>query len=115
MSLVLPIEKDLIPYDFDVTLSGKDYNFMFEYNQVNDGFTCTLSKDSIVLVASEPVIYGTTLFESVQYDSNEILADGFFSELLLPYDFSGESNAVNSATFGTNVQIFVLGDEWYVR
>lgn len=95
------IEKELIPYSFDLLLGAYWVNLKINYNKTADLFTITLSKDNEVLVSGEPVIYGKVLFEDA-YQS------GIFPMLdIVPYDESGQETEVTWDNFNKTVFLTV--------
>ena len=100
---IIEIEKELIPYNFDILLGAEEFNLYIMYNEVEDLFTVTLSKDDKVLVDNEPIIYGTRLFEDV-YRSEYPCLD------IVPLDESGENDTVNWENFGKTV-FLTIDDE----
>lgn len=98
----LPVDKDLIPYSFDIELTGSLFTFTFEYNHLHDFFTVTLSKGGEVSVYNEPVAYGTPLFKGVWIN------DGSFPACdIVPLDLSGGVSVVNWETFCRDVFLYI--------
>ena len=57
------VEKDKIPYQFQIVLGGKKFSLEWQYNKKNDRFTCTLyDAQGSPIVYGEPLIYGNPLF-----------------------------------------------------
>ena len=52
---VIEVEKELLPYNFDIELAGEEFNIEIFYNAAADLFTATLMKDEEVLVYNEPI------------------------------------------------------------
>lgn len=101
---IIEIEKELLPYRFDIVLSGQEYNMEVMYNKTADLFTITLSKDNEVLVYNEPIIYGVELFADV-YQS------GLFPMIsIVPLDESGNETEVTYENFGKTV-FLTIDDE----
>lgn len=97
MRNIIEIEKELLPYNFNIALAGEVFNMAFMYNKTADLFTCTLSKNNEVLVYNEPVIYGVEMFADV-YES------GLFPMLaIVPLDEAGNETAVTYENFGKTV------------
>lgn len=61
----IEIEKEKIPYSFEIVLGNDLFELEIQYNQRADLFTVTLYKDNEVVVYNEPVVYGVALFQSV--------------------------------------------------
>ena len=94
---IIEIEKELLPYSFDVVLAGEEFNMAMDYNKAADLFTCTLSKDGEVVVYNEPLVYGQELFADV-YKAN------LFPALsIVPLDEAGIENTITYANFGKTV------------
>lgn len=98
----IEIEKDNIPYSFDILLGDESFELEISYNEKADLFTVTLSKEEEVLVYDEPVIYGVPLFQDC-YNT------GFPALSIVPLDESGENDAVTWGNFGETV--FLTMDE----
>lgn len=91
------IEKDLLPYSFDILLGGEWFNLEFHYNETADLFTVTLAKESEVLVYNEPIIYGVPLFA-------DLYQSGIFPALdIVPWDESEQENTVTWDNFNETV------------
>ena len=99
------IEKDLIPYTFNISLFGELFEFRVDYNNTADLFTISLYKNGVELCASEPIIYGVPLF-------NDIVNRGDFPlVLIIPLDLNGETTAVTYDNLSSTVFLKVFGDE----
>jgi hypothetical protein len=101
----IEIEKDLVPYRFEVSLAGTVFTFEVQYNSEYDFFAVDLERDGEVLVTGEKLVYAVPLFSGV--------ADERFPKVeLYPFDESGSSDAVTWATLGETVFLYVLdGDD----
>lgn len=94
---IIEVEKELLPYNFNIALAGDEFNMAFDYNKTAELFTCTLSKEDEVLVYNEPIIYGVEMFADV-YKS------GLFPMLsIVPLDEAGNETAVTYDNFGKTV------------
>ncbi len=97
----IEVDKNLMPYSFDILLGAEMFNLAFKWNERAAQFTCTLSKDDEVLVYDEPLIYGSVLFAS-EYQS------GVFPPLdLVPWDESEQETEVTFDNFGKTVFLTV--------
>ena len=101
---VIEIEKELLPYNFDIELAGEEFNIEIFYNKAADLFTATLMKDDEVLVYNEPIVYGVELFADVY------ISDKFPMISIVPFDQSGQENAVTYENFGETV-LLTIDDE----
>lgn len=83
----IEINKDLIPYSFNILLSDEWVELYINYNETADLFTVSLYKDG-VLICTEPVQYGTPLFK-------DLYQPGMYPALqIVPLDESGECSDV---------------------
>ena len=101
---IIEIEKDMLPYSFDIVLAGEEFNFEIMYNSAAEIFTITISKDDEVLVYNEPIIYGQELFSDVY------VADKFPAISIVPLDEAGIEKEVTYENFGKTV-FLTLDDE----
>ena len=108
MAQVLPIERDLIPYNFDIVLSNTTYTIGINYNSINEQLTANLSRDGTTIISGEKITYGIPMFEAVSHDLNGNKDERFFNEILLPYDFSGESTTVTFDNIQNQVFIWIM-------
>lgn len=60
----IEIEKEMIPYEFEIELEEELFTFDIRYNESHDFFTIDLYKDDELVVAGEKIVYGVSLFES---------------------------------------------------
>lgn len=101
----IEINKDLIPYSFDILLGAEWFNLEINYNKTADLFTVTLSKDDEVIVYDEPVIYGVPLFA-------DLYQSGIYPALdIVPYDESKQETAVTWDNFNSTVFLTVKQGE----
>lgn len=83
----IEIEKELIPYDFEIELGDELFTLDFRYNENHDFFTVDLYKNDVLLCAGEKLVYGMPLFSEV-YD------DEFPAPTIIPLDPSGKESDV---------------------
>lgn len=104
---VIEIDTSRVPYEFDIVLSDETFLIGVDYNETGGFFTLRLSKldettgDYVEVCAGEPVVYGVPLWNDV-YRS-----DKFPAVVIVPYDESGEANAVTFDNLGRNVFLIV--------
>lgn len=101
---IIEIEKDMLPYSFDIVLAGEEFEMEIMYNKAAELFTVTLSKDNEVLVYNEPIIYGKELFSDVYK------ADLFPAISIVPLDQSGIETEVTYDNFCRTV-FLTIDDE----
>lgn len=98
------INKNIIPYTFDILLADELFNFRVDYNATADLFTVTLSKDGEV-ICIEPLIYGRRLFENL-YKPNKFPAVD-----IIPYDESGQESEITFDNLNETVLLIVDNGE----
>lgn len=102
----IEIEKDMIPYTFEITLGIEVFIFDVLYNDRESLFTVNLyDKDRNPLAYGEPLIYGEVLFDAVRDldfpivelrpmdesgEESEITYENMNDKVLLAVDYSGE-------------------------
>lgn len=100
---VIEINKDIIPYTFNIPLADELYEMRIDYNNTADLFTVSLSKGGVTLCTGEPIIYGQPLF-------GDLINRGNFPKVTItPIDESGESNAVTFDNLTRTVLMKVTG------
>lgn len=101
----IEIEKDLIPYRFDISLADEMFTFEVHYNEDFDFFTVNLEKNGEVLAVGEKLVYEMPLFYDVQ--------DNRFPKVpIVPYDESEQQTAVTWETLNESVFLYVIeGDD----
>lgn len=100
----IDIEKENIPYRFDISLADELFTFEIHYNADYDFFTAALEKDGEVLTAGEKIVYGMPLFYDVQ--------DNRFPKVpIVPYDESEKESSVTWETLGESVFLYVVEDD----
>ena len=97
------IEKELIPYSFEIELGVELFQIGVEYNAVGDFFTLDLSKDDEILVRNENIVYGEPLFSKI-YDAR------FPAPLIVPTDESGNETRVGWENLNKTVFLVVMND-----
>ncbi len=66
--MILNIDKEAIPYYFDVNLGGETYTMAIHYNSRYDFFTAGLQKDDDVIITEDKIVYGRPLFSVIEDD-----------------------------------------------
>ena len=96
------IEKNLIPYRMEILLGAELYTLNIQYNKTYDLITIGLENtDGEVLCEAEPVVYGQPLWQDVQYPG------GYPALRIIPWDNSGQENAVTFDNFNETVFLTV--------
>jgi hypothetical protein len=96
----IPIDKDDIPYRFDISLAGEIFTFEAHYNARFDYYSLDVEKDGDVLVNGEKVVYGRPLFSG--------LNDARLPKVeIIPYDVAGIETRAGYDQLGVTVFLFV--------
>lgn len=99
----IEINKELVPYQFNILLADEWFGLYISYNKTADMFTVGLYKDD-ELIASEPLILGEPLFRDI------FQPDRFPAIVLVPYDPSGNAKKVTFENLGESV-FLTIDDE----
>ncbi|SDI16181.1 hypothetical protein SAMN05192534_12374 [Alteribacillus persepolensis] len=98
--MIIPVEKERIPYQFDIELEGTVYTFEIHYNGDYDFFTVDLLQNDEVIIYGEKIVYGQPLFGAL---SDTRLP----SAPITPLDPSGENDEVTYDTFTESVFLYI--------
>lgn len=101
----IEINKDLIPYTFEILLGGVVFTIGVNYNSYCDLFTFSLYKNGELICAGEPLIYGVPLWKDVY------IADEYPAVDIIPIDESGENDAVTYDNLGRTVFLVIDNQE----
>lgn len=97
----IPIEKELIPYRFDIILNNKTFTFVVNYNAEHDFFTIDLYRNEELIVAGEKIVYGKVLFGYQRYtDIPEVY--------IIPYDLARNETRVTWDNFNETVFLWLV-------
>jgi len=100
----IEIDKNMIPYVFDMTIKGETYTFQVNYNVAHDFFTIDLYKNDEVMVLGEKLVYGKPLFMSAQYKDIP-------KTIIIPYDVSENTDRITFENMNEDVLLFMIGDD----
>lgn len=99
----IDIDKNMIPYRFDITLEDKTYTFEVNYNALHDFFTIDLLKNGEVIVLGEKLVYGKPLFTTSKYKDIP-------SVCIVPYDMSEQTDRITFENLNEQVFLYIVGD-----
>lgn len=99
---IIGIDKDLVPYSFDMDLGDRTYTFEVRYNFTHDYFTVDLSEGDTPLALGVKLVWGMPLFVSMETRE-------FPLELIVPYGNNPEEQ-ITWDTLGQSVHLH-LGDD----
>lgn len=96
----IEIDKEAIPYRFEIELAGELFEMEIKYNQRFDFFAVNLYRDGELLLAGQKVVYGQPLFPEHDYRFPKVS--------IIPMDESGAAiDRVTYQNFGENVVLLV--------
>jgi len=98
----IPIQKNQVPYRFEILLGAETFEIEVRYNADFDFFTIDLYKDGEVLVYGEKLVYGVPLFTDVFDQRFPVLQ-------LVPKDDAGLEERVGYSNLGETVFLQVVG------
>ena len=104
----IPIEKDKIPYSFDLALSGRTYTFNLRYNKYSGDFTADLEFEGRTLIKGKKIILNEMLFEEFSYDNNGNKNPDFYDELLIFYDLTWQETELTLENLEETVLFYVM-------
>ncbi|KOP82011.1 hypothetical protein AMS60_05645 [Bacillus sp. FJAT-21945] len=96
----IPIEKENIPYRFEIELEAEIFEMEVRYNDSYDFFTVDLYKNGEVLIYGEKLVYGVPLFKNVRNLNFPIIE-------ITPIDEAGLENRVTYENFQETVFLAV--------
>ena len=97
----IAINKELIPYNFEIVIGGELFEISVDYNESYGFFTVGLSKDGETVCSGEKIVYGKPLFEEI-YESGK-----FPSIEIIPIDLSGEMSDVTFDNLSETVLLII--------
>lgn len=85
--MIIPIQKERIPYRFEIKLGEEVYTFEIHYNAEHDYFTFDLHQNNEVLALGERIVYDYPLFDEIESFPVDIIArDESGQEDIVTYD-----------------------------
>jgi hypothetical protein len=96
----IEINKDDIPYTFEMEIDEEVFQFEIRYNLRFDFFTLSLSKDNKVIVAGEKLVLGVPLFAT---SSSVELPNA----VIVPLDLNDTENRITYENLSETVFLFV--------
>lgn len=98
------IDKNLIPYKFDIKLAGETYTFEIRYNELYDFFSIDLYKNQEPIVLGEKIVYGKPLFATCLHKDIPKVS-------ILPYDISLHFDDLTFKNLGEQVFLYLVEDD----
>lgn len=63
----IEINKDLVPYKFEINIDNETFQFDVNYNERFDFWTIDLYKDHELILLGEKIVYGSPLFANYSH------------------------------------------------
>lgn len=104
---VIEIDKELIPYEFDILLADETFKIGINYNNTAELFVLSLSKldedtgEYVEICVGEPIIYGQELWKDLYISSK------YPSLSIVPIDESKESDSVTYDNFNRTIYLII--------
>lgn len=98
----IDIEKENIPYEFDIKLLDKTYTFTINYNSLFDFFTVDLSLNEKIIVLGEKLVYGNPLFSNAKYKDIPGID-------IVPFDLAGKESIITYENLNESVFLYLVG------
>lgn len=105
--MIIPIDVNSIPYEFDINLSGKQYTILIEYNQMFDFITVELKLNGETL-AKEKAVLDEILFKENYLDENHNKDERFPNEVL--FFASDDDNVIRISLNNISESVFLYCD-----
>lgn len=97
----IPIDKNQVPYEFEIVLGGVTFQFEINYNSMGDFFTVSLKKDHKLIVSGYKIVYNVPLFDNLKYL-------GVPTVVINPLDTTGNTQKANYNSLNEDVFLYVL-------
>lgn len=97
------IDKNLIPYRFDISIENETFTFKVDYNSSKDFFTIDLFKNDEIIVVGEKLVYGKPLFTTSMYKNIPNVP-------IIPYDISENTERITYDNLNKDVFLYLVGD-----
>ena len=100
--MIIDINKDLCPYQFDIQLEGTTYTMEIRYNNEFDYFTVDLLVGEETIINGEKILYGRELFQSHKHLN--VPSD------IVVFDASDEQTRAGYDQLGETVFLYIMGE-----
>ena len=100
----IELDKEMIPYKYDIDLGDMVYTLEFNYNAARDCFSVNLLCDGAMVCAGERLVYGRPLFGDCYRMGRYPPFD------IVPLDEGGNEDVVNWATMNRTVFLTIDDD-----
>lgn len=108
MAEIININKNLIPYSFEIILGGITHKLSIDYNNGGDFFAIDLSNQFGNLVHGEKILLNQVIFQAQYEDENLNLDPRFPRELLIALANNSSVDKASWDHLGSDVFIYVV-------
>lgn len=105
---IIPLEKEKVPYQFDITLDKQLYTLKLYYNLSFDFFTMDLIKGDTILVSQEKLVLKQFLFRDCYEDKDHNLNPNFPSGLFYVGTTDNTIKRVSYTNLADTVQLYYI-------
>lgn len=95
------IDKNQIPYEFELVIDKETFQFEINYNSVGDFFTVSVKKDHELVLSNYKAVYGVALFDNLRHLKLPRL-------WIFPYDTTGKADRISYENLNEDVFLYVL-------
>lgn len=99
----IEIDKDAIPYKFELTLIDETYTFYINHNYLHNFLTVDLYRNDEVIVLGEKIVYGEPLLNRLKYRDIPNIK-------IIPLDPTGVEDTVTFENINEEVFLIIQGD-----
>lgn len=99
--IYIEIDKEAIPYEFEMDIANEEFTFVIDYNGRFDYFTMDLYKNDVLIIKSEKIVYGRALFWS--YPDESLIPQ----HPIIPFDEAGKETRVGWDQLEETVFLFI--------
>ncbi|MBA7490428.1 hypothetical protein ES702_00966 [subsurface metagenome] len=97
----IEIEKDRIPYEFEMEFDGEIFQFEILYNTYGDYFTANLYKNHDPVIIDEKIVLHQPLFDGLEHLDIPMI-------IVIPYDTTESALRINYENLNEDVFLYVL-------
>jgi hypothetical protein len=105
---IIPLDKTLAPYKFEIYLSNKIYTLQIDYNVTFDFYTIDLNYNDELLVKGEKLVLNQPLFLEACQDADLNLNPNFPAEVLFMGTQDSSIKRISYDNLGTTVQLYYV-------
>lgn len=98
----IPVDKDTVPYSFDIKLDDRTFTFCIRYNDQGGFYSIDLyvTATGELLCYGDPIRYGRPMFRSIEDERFPI-------PVIVPYCLTGREKEVTRDNLGKTVQLYL--------